>query len=57
MTGVQLSEIICLRCDFCQFACPYTYDLPCIWGCEHEVGYDMYILGLDMLETGDNPLI
>lgn len=57
MTGVELSSIICLRCDFCEsFGCSHDDLAPCLY-CSHELAYDMYILGLSMLETGDNPLI
>lgn len=57
MTGAELSVIICLRCDFCEsFGCSHEDGLPC-FKCPHDLAYEMYILGLDMLETGDYPLI
>lgn len=56
MTGVELSALICLRCDFCEsFGCQHD-GLPC-FKCSHDLAWEMYILGLDLLETGNNPLI
>lgn len=57
MTGVELSALICLRCDFCEsFGCFHNDGLPC-FKCLHDLAWEMYVLGLDMLETGLNPLI
>lgn len=57
MTGVELSSLICLSYDFCEsFGCSRNDGLPC-FKCLHDLAWEMYILGLDMLETGDNPLI
>lgn len=56
MTGVELSAFVCLHCDFCKsFGCSHDGE-PCSY-CLYETAFDMYVLGLDMLETGDNPLI
>lgn len=56
MTGVELSAFVCLRCDFCEsFGCSHDGE-PCFY-CLHETAFEMYILCLDMLEMGDNPLI
>lgn len=56
MTGVQLAEYYCIYVGFCESFCLQHSGLPCR-KCLHETAWQMYILGLDMLEAGDNPLI
>lgn len=48
----MLRKVVWICSDFCHIDCPSICLL-----CVHDVGYDMYALGVDMLEMGDNPLI
>lgn len=48
----MLLKVVWICSDICRIDC-----FPICLVCVHNVGYDMYALGVDMLETGDNPLI
>lgn len=54
MTGTELAEHIVLYFGFCKYFEPCG--LPCRY-CPHDTAWNMYILGLDMLETDCNPFI
>lgn len=56
MTGVQLAEYVCIYDGFCESFCPERSGSPCR-KCLHDTAWEMYILGLTMLEAGNNPLI
>lgn len=58
MTACQLLDCLLLRCHFCQFCRRWNEDpFQACWECEHELGYEMFTLGMHMLEMGDNPFI
>lgn len=54
MTGVELAEYLIIYFGFCKFFEPCG--IRCFY-CPHETAWKMYILGLDMLETGYYPFI
>lgn len=52
MTASEIANTVYIwSCDFCK------YRVCCFPVCKRELGFDMYLLAVDMLETGDNPLI
>lgn len=58
MTACELLNCLRLRSDFCS-CCKYFFEdsiMVCL-DCVHDYGYEMYVLAVDMLETGGNPFI
>lgn len=56
MTGVELGTFYRFYVGHCRYFGCQNPDSPCFI-CSHKTAMTMYLLGLNMLETGENPLI